>query len=339
MRRARCRSTMPATSRWSAASSVVSIAPRGRAGHARRARARRSAGRGRRAPCARCASARGAPSRSPRRRGGPATRMRSSTHCCRRRAAASMTIRVERARPLGQAGQEGGLGRGEVLRRGVEVGAAGRLRALELVPVGRDVQVQGQDLALGEPVLDAQGEQRFAQLARRGAVAVDEHLDRLLGQRRSAFDHPARADVVPEGAHQGEGIDPRDDGRSARPPRPGWRARARRAAGRRSMRAAALAFGGQRLAQGLAVAGDDLGRGVLVQGEETRRAAGRSRTQASAEGRGQGDRRPRGAAAASRLHRDHGGAACGRRLPARTSPRRAWARCGRCPRWWPARRR
>jgi hypothetical protein len=178
-----------------------------------------------------------------------------------------VTIRIERARPLGQAGQEGGLGRGKVLRGRVEVGAAGRLRPLELIPVRRDVQVQGEDLALRELVLHAQGEQRFAQLARRGAIAVDEHLDRLLRERRSAFDHPARADVVPEGAGQGEGVDPRvvEEARVLRG-QGGPHERVREPVGREAT--AALAFGGERLAQGLAVARHDLGRRLLVQHQE-----------------------------------------------------------------------
>ena len=199
-----------------------------------------------------------------------------------------VTIRIERGRPLGQTGQEGRLGRREVLGRGVEIGAAGRLCALELVPVGRDVQVQGQDLALRELVLDAQGEQRFAQLAPRGAIAVDEHLDRLLRQRRSAFDHPAGAHVVPEGPHEREGVDPRvmEEARVLRG-QGGLHERVGKAVG--IDEAAALAFGGERLPQGLAVARDDLGRGVLVQGEKTG-GQGPQPDPARAEGRGQGDR-------------------------------------------------
>ena len=140
---------------------------------------------------------------------------------------------------------------------------------------------------------------------------MDQHLDRLLRERGSALDHPARADVVPEGAHDREGIDPRvmEEARVLRG-QGGAHERIGKAVGVDA--AAALPLRGKRLAQGLSVARDDLGRSVLVQLEE----ASGQRTQPGP-ARGEGDGRQRAAsagrgryagAAASRLHRDHRGA-------------------------------
>jgi hypothetical protein len=68
---------------------------------------------------------------------------------------ADAPVGIEGGRPLGKSSEEGCLGRCEVGGGAPEVGAARRLGAHELVAVGGDVQVERENLSLGEPVLEA----------------------------------------------------------------------------------------------------------------------------------------------------------------------------------------
>ncbi len=99
---------------------------------------------------------------------------------------------------------------------------------------------------------------------------MGQHLDRLLRERRSALDHPSRAEVVPEGAHDRERIDPRmvEEARVLGG-KGGAQERVREMVGVDAP--AALAFGGERFAQGLAVPRDDFGRSMCIQIEEALR--------------------------------------------------------------------
>jgi hypothetical protein len=77
-----------------------------------------------------------------------------------------VAIGIEGGRLLGQPGQEGGLGDGEVRgraadsRRGLAASAPG-----QLVAVGRDAQVEGEDLGLVLPVLEAERRDHLRRLA------------------------------------------------------------------------------------------------------------------------------------------------------------------------------
>ena len=141
---------MPATSACSPASSVVSIA------------AGRSAAGGRRAPSRRSAARRTARvRREDEALGCRLARLLGREHagrlpsagarrCCRASAGARVAVRVEARRPLRQAGEERRLRRRQHRRVAAEVRVAGAPRADDLVAVRREVQIQREDLALGQ---------------------------------------------------------------------------------------------------------------------------------------------------------------------------------------------
>jgi hypothetical protein len=123
-------------------------------------------------------------------------------------------IRVEARWPLGQTREERRLRGRDQGRRHAEVRAAGALGSRDLVAVGRQVQIQGQQLALAEAVLETQGHQRLAQLlghaARaRGLAAVQQVLGHLLRQRRPAFHHASFRKVHARRAKNRHGVDAR----------------------------------------------------------------------------------------------------------------------------------
>ncbi len=76
----------------------------------------------------------------------------------------ALAERVEPGRPLRQAGQKRRLRRRQHRRSAAEVGAARPLGADDLVAVRREVQVQREDLALVEPMLEPQREHGLADL-------------------------------------------------------------------------------------------------------------------------------------------------------------------------------
>ena len=215
----------------------------------------------------------------------------------------------------------------------------------ELVAVGRHAQVEGEDLALAQPVLEPQREHHLAQLARGRALAAGEDLHRLLGDGRAALDHPPRAQVVPGGARDGQRVDARDGGRSARPPRPAWRARASRAGGRRPGARLRWPRVGERFVERDARGGPrppsrrGASRSSMPAGSGPQRIQPPRRTRGRQPRPAPAPRAPRPARRRHGRHRDHGRWPCGRRPPARTSPRRGRARSGTCRRWWRARRR
>ncbi|CAG6394832.1 hypothetical protein SCOCK_30065 [Actinacidiphila cocklensis] len=108
--------------------------------------------------------------------------------------------RVVAARRLHHAGQQRGLGQGEVLRGGAEVALRGGLDAVGLLAEEGDVEVVLQDLLLAQFLLDLDRVLHFLDLAADGLLGglgdlggvvarlLDEDvLDVLLGQRRGAL--------------------------------------------------------------------------------------------------------------------------------------------------------
>jgi hypothetical protein len=122
------------------------------------------------------------------------------------------TVGIEVGRALRQPRQKRRLCRRDCASGNAEVPAAGALDAHELIAVGRDVQIEREDFALREAVLQAQGDDRLAKLGDQTALpprrrSIQELLGHLLRDRRSSFGDTALEDVGFEGPHDGNGIE------------------------------------------------------------------------------------------------------------------------------------
>ncbi len=111
--------------------------------------------------------------------------------------------RVVRRGALHHPGEHRGLRDREPVGRGVEVGPCGRGHAERLVPQVHHVEVPGEDLVLGQRVVELLGDAGLAQLAPEGRLGGLELLGRglgrdvlvvvldvLLGERRGALRRP-----------------------------------------------------------------------------------------------------------------------------------------------------
>ena len=288
-------------------------------------------------------------------------------HALPRRRLRQAAPRVEARRTLRQRRQERGLRRRQHRAVAAEVGVAGALGAGDLVAVRREVQVQREDLRLGQPMLEAQRDDRLLDLRsppapprRAGGqlrAPIEQQLRHLLRQRRAALDAIERGDVAPRRARHRDRIDA--PVRVEAMVLGGQRRRDQR---RRQPIGAqphlARAEIGARLVEHLAVAVEDGRRAHrvgLVEQAGRQRARGGSRRHA-----GDG-RRPRRTAARHVGAAPHGGGAArtrgasrrpparcsvftssrrsppsrsDRTPPARTSLPRAPAPPSRCRRWW-----
>ena len=110
----------------------------------------------------------------------------------------SIAIRIERGRPLREAGQKRCLRGRQQACRCAEIDAARALGARHLIAVRRKVQIQREDVMLAEPMLQTQRNDRFVKLcadaARRsssraigGGGAGHQQLGHLLRNRRRAL--------------------------------------------------------------------------------------------------------------------------------------------------------
>ncbi len=149
-------------------------------------------------------------------------------HPLPRRGLRQAAPRVEPRRTLRQRGDERRLRRRQHRGVGAEVGVAGALGAGDLVAVGREVQVEREDLGLRQPMLEAQRDDRFLDLGapatpprRDGAgrplgraggelgAPIEQQLGDLLRQRRAALDAIERDDVAPRRPRHRDRIDAR----------------------------------------------------------------------------------------------------------------------------------
>ena len=129
-----------------------------------------------------------------------------------RRRRCLVAVRIERRRPLWQAGEERRLRGGQHPRLDTEVGLARTLEAGGLVAVGGEVQIERENLALRQAVFEPEGEDGFVHLRTPAAPAlrrlpVEEQLRDLLRDRRSTLDDLPFGDVPLERARDGDGID------------------------------------------------------------------------------------------------------------------------------------
>ena len=111
-------------------------------------------------------------------------------------------------RRLEQARQHRGLGEVHVARRLGEVVLRGCVHAERAAAHVGAVEIELQDLVLGEPRLEPDREEGFFHLALDGALVVQEQvLGELLRDRRAALHHAAGARVCRERAHKAGRID------------------------------------------------------------------------------------------------------------------------------------
>ena len=107
-----------------------------------------------------------------------------------------MAAGVVVVRPLGQGGQEGGLGRSQLLQRLAEVVVGRRRHAVRPIAEENLVQIQLEDLFLGQGRFKPAGENRLLQLAvDAGRTLQDDVLGHLLSDGRTPFQPPAGQDV------------------------------------------------------------------------------------------------------------------------------------------------
>ena len=117
-------------------------------------------------------------------------------------------MRRELGRRLEQAGEHGGFGEVHVARRLVEVELRGGVDAERAAAEIGAVEVQFQDLVLGEARFQPQREERLLDLALDGALVGEEQvLRQLLGDRGAALAHAAGLGVGDERAHGAGNVD------------------------------------------------------------------------------------------------------------------------------------
>ena len=134
-----------------------------------------------------------------------------------------VSVRIEAGRTLRQAGQERRLRRRQHRRVVAEVRVARSSRADYLIAVRREVQVQREDLVLGEPMLQTLREHRLLHLAHersrsRRCLSSEQQLGGLLRDRRSALDDLVLGDVPPHARERSQSDRCRGARRSGGPP-------------------------------------------------------------------------------------------------------------------------
>jgi len=117
-------------------------------------------------------------------------------------------MRGEPCRRLEQAGQHGGLGEVHLARRLAEIELRGGIDPERAAAHIGAVEIELEDLVLGEPRLQPQREERFLHLALDGAlVAQEQVLGELLGDRGAALHHAPGARIGDHGAHGAGDVD------------------------------------------------------------------------------------------------------------------------------------
>ena len=111
-------------------------------------------------------------------------------------------------RRLEQAGQQRGFGQRQLARRMAEIELRGGLDAERAAAEIGAIEIELQDLALGEARLEQEGEIGLLDLALDRALGRQEQvLGELLGQRRAALHHLVGLGVGDQGAGRAEEVD------------------------------------------------------------------------------------------------------------------------------------
>ena len=108
---------------------------------------------------------------------------------------------------LGQTGDDRAFGQGDVRSVLAEIGARGGFHAVGVLAQVDLIQVDGQDLVLGEILFQAVGQDGFLHLARVAALGGQQQLlDELLGDGAAALARAAFAEVIDGRARDGHRV-------------------------------------------------------------------------------------------------------------------------------------
>ncbi len=119
-----------------------------------------------------------------------------------------MAVGAQPAGRLGQHGEQGRFGVGQVQRRLAQVGPTGRRHPLQGAAERRAVEVDLQNLRFRQVPFELRRAPQLAQLAAQGAVVRVEQARHLHRQGAAARDHAPPAQIEPGRARQGHGVDP-----------------------------------------------------------------------------------------------------------------------------------
>ncbi|CCW17517.1 hypothetical protein EBBID32_18580 [Sphingobium indicum BiD32] len=109
---------------------------------------------------------------------------------------------------LEQARQQRGLRNGQPFGRAVEIMERGGAQAVHIVAEIDVGEIPFEDLILGQPGFEPEGDHRLARLAAHGTVAGEEHaLGELLGDGAAALRRSVRPEIMPGGAGDAARID------------------------------------------------------------------------------------------------------------------------------------
>ena len=126
----------------------------------------------------------------------------------RAREAGRLTCGANLRGRLEQAGEQGRLGQVDLAHRLAEVELRGRLHAEGAAAEIGAVEIELEDLALGEARFEQEGEERLLDLARERALRGQEQvLGELLGDGRAALHHLVGARVLEQGARRADEVD------------------------------------------------------------------------------------------------------------------------------------
>ena len=116
--------------------------------------------------------------------------------------------RVVAGRRFQEPGQQGRLVDAQIARRAAEVFARRRLDAVGAGPQIDPVEVDGENLILGELAFQPQGQQQFLHFALEGPVRLEKKvLSRLLGDGAAALDDAPGPDIGHHGPRQADDIE------------------------------------------------------------------------------------------------------------------------------------